>query len=123
MHRLRERTNTPLQALTTLNDEQFVEAARVLAQHALRQAGPDDYQRLDFLFRRLLSRPLSMSELQISSQTLSALRAHYEQTPVAARQLVHVGDAPSDPLIDPVELAAWTMLTNELMNLDEVLTK
>ena len=54
----RERTNTPLQALVTLNDPQFVEAARHLAERALKEGGDDADGRLDFMARRLLARPL-----------------------------------------------------------------
>ncbi|MBC7808047.1 MAG: DUF1553 domain-containing protein, partial [Akkermansiaceae bacterium] len=61
----RERTNTPLQALVTMNDTQFVEAARFLAQRALTEGGPDDTKRLDFVARRLLARPLKPQERMI----------------------------------------------------------
>jgi len=117
----RERTNTPLQALVTLNDPQFVEAARALADLALEQPG-DDAVRLDFLARRLLARPLEPEEASIVRESLGRLTAWYAEHPDAAARLVAVGE--SQPRsADPVGLAGWTMLTNELMNLDEVLTK
>jgi hypothetical protein len=103
----RERTNTPIQALLTLNDVQFVEASRALAEHAL-QAGKDEDAHIEFIAKRLLARPFRPSELSIVKKSLVELRANYQAKP--------------DEL-DPIELAAWTMLVNELMNLDEVLNK
>jgi len=119
----RERTNTPLQALVTLNDEQFVEAARFLAQQAIRSAGPEPRARLDYISRRLISREFEPREIEVIARSLEGLQAHYSQAPDDALQLIHFGESPVDESIPPVELAAWTMLTNELMNLDEVLNK
>ena len=117
----RERTNTPLQALVTLNDPQFVEAARVLADRAIQTAGNDE-ARVDFIVRRVLSRPLAAEELAIVKRSLADLASWYAAHPEDARQLVGVGDAkPSTD--DVVQLASWTMLANELMNLDEALCK
>jgi hypothetical protein len=117
----RERTNTPLQALVTLNDPQFVEAARVLADRALQTAGSDD-ARIDFLVRRVLSRPLAAEELAIVERSLADLAAWYGSHPEEARQLVAVGDAPATTA-DAAQLAAWTMLANQVLNLDEALCK
>ena len=117
----RERTNTPLQALVTLNDPQFVEAARALADRALELAGDDD-RRLEFIAERLLSRPLAADEVAVVKKSLADLAAWYATHPDDARQLVAVGDS-KPRAADPVQLASWTMLTNELMNLDEVLCK
>jgi hypothetical protein len=118
----RERTNTPLQALVTLNDEQFVEAARHLAQHALR-GGDSAEARLDALARRLLCRPFRAEELPIVQGTLDELSAYYAAHADDARALIDVGDSPVDAALNPQELAAWTMLANQLLNLDEVLNK
>ncbi len=118
----RERTNTPLQALVTLNDIQFVEAARVLAERALKQAKDDD-ARLDYLARRLLARPLRPEETAIVNASLADLTRHYRGDVPDARKLLAVGEEKSDPSLDPAVHAAWTMLANELMNLDEVLNK
>ena len=116
----RERTNTPLQALVTLNDTQFVEAARALAERALELEGDD--ARIDFLARRLLARPLDPDEAGIVRESLGRLSAWYAEHPDDAARLVAVGESPPRSA-DPVALAGWTMLANELMNLDEVLTK
>jgi hypothetical protein len=132
----RERTNTPLQALVTLNDAQYVEAARRLAETVLRPAAPAaaaaglaagnqaiDDARLDALARRLLARPFREAELTIVRGSLADLRTAYAANEADARALVVVGDSKPDPSIPPVELAAWTMLANQLFNLDEVLNK
>ena len=118
----RERTNTPLQALVTLNDTQFVEAARVLAEHAL-EASPDDDKRIDFLARRLLARPFRAEETGTVKSSLAQLQDYYKSHDDDAKRLIAVGESPVDSKLNPPILAAWTMLTNELMNLDEVLNK
>jgi hypothetical protein len=119
----RERTNTPLQALVTLNDPQFVEAARRLAESTLQSGGETDDSRIDYLARRLLARPFTAQELAVVKQSLADLVAHYSANEPDANQLIAVGESKPDAAHDPKTLAAWTMLTNELMNLDEVLNK
>jgi hypothetical protein len=118
----RERTNTPLQALVTLNDPQFVEAARVLAEKAIKSDGKPE-ARIDFIARRLLARPFTAAELEIVRASLADLVAEYKARPEEAKKLIAVGDSKPDAKVDASELAAWTMLANELMNLDEVLNK
>lgn len=118
----RERTNTPLQALVTLNDVQFVEAARFLAEKALRESAADD-KRLDFLARRVLCRPLESREIEVLRASLHELRSYYAQHPNEARQLINYGEHKSDPHSDAAELAAWTLIASQLFNLDEVLNK
>jgi len=115
----RERTDTPLQALVTLNDPQFVEAARCLAQQGLEH--PADV--LDFMAERLLARPLAARERKIVEASVGHLLAQYKAEPKAADQLLTVGDLKPDAKLDPPTLAAYTMVANELMNLDEVLNK
>ena len=117
----RERTNTPLQALVTLNDPQFVEAARSLADLALEQPG-DDAARFDFVARRLLARPLEADEREVVGASLARLAEHYAAHPDDAAKLVAVG-ASKARAADLPRLAAWTMLVNQLSNLDEVLCK
>ena len=115
----RERTDTPLQALVTLNDPQFVEAARVLAQKSL----ADKNDALDFMAERLLARPLTSKEKKIIAASAKDLLAYYQTQPKAAEQLLAVGETKPDPKMDSPTLAAYTMVANELMNLDEVLNK
>jgi len=119
----RERTNTPLQALVTLNDPQFVEAARALAQSTLMRGGQDPDLRIDFIARRLLARPFRPEELAVVRTSFAKLNAFYHSQPDEAARLLTVGESKADPSLEPATLAAWTMLANELMNLDEFLNK
>lgn len=119
----RERTNTPLQALVTLNDPQFVEAARVLAQATLTAGGSTTEARLEFLAQRLLTRKFTEKELPVVQASLNDLLAEFKAKPAEAKKLLAYGDSKADEKLDPATFAAWTMLANELMNLDEVLNK
>ena len=119
----RERTNTPLQALVTLNDPQFVEAARMLAAGALSRDQGDIAGTLQQIALAVLSRPLSEQESTILLASQNRYAEHYQNHPEAAKALVEVGEAklPSD--IDPAQIASWTMVCSQVMNLDEALTK
>jgi hypothetical protein len=118
----RDRTNTPLQALVVMNDVQFVEASRNLAQRVLAAAGTDD-ARLDELALRLLCRPLKPVERSVLATSLADLKKHYAAQTDDAAALVAVGETKPDPKLPAPELAAWTMVCNQVMNLDEVLNK
>ncbi len=119
----RERTDTPLQALVTLNDPQFVEAARFLAQSALKQAGDKPASGIDFMAKRVLCRPLRPEETKVVEGSLDDLLTYYKAHADEAKKLIAVGESKADASLDPAALAAWTMTANELMNLDEVLNK
>ena len=117
----RERTNTPLQALVAMNDPQFVEAARRLASQAVARSADFD-ERLDFLTGRLLARSLTDSEREVVRRSYREFMRHYDSNQEDARTLLAVGESP--PSQGPVaEAAAWTMVANQLLNLDEVLNK
>jgi hypothetical protein len=119
----RERTNTPLQALVTMNDIQFVEAARALAQKAMREAGDGFDQRLDYVTARLLGRDFTDRERAVAKGSYEGFLDSYRASPDSARALLAVGDSEADEGLPAVESAAWTMLASELLNLDEVLNK
>jgi hypothetical protein len=119
----RERTNTPLQALVTLNDPQFVEAARHLAQVTLQQGGNTTEARIEFMAKKVLCRPLKAKEVQIIQKTYNGLYAYYQKNVDNARKLIAVGESKADPALEPARLAAWTMVANQMFNLDEVLNK
>jgi len=120
----RERTNTPLQALVTLNDTQYVEAARVLAEKALKSTdAADTNAMIEFISARLLSRPLRPEERGVVKGTLDDVLSHFRAQPEEAGSQVAVGESKADPNVDVPTLAAWTMIANQLMNLDEVLNK
>jgi len=118
----RDRTNTPLQALVVLNEPLFVEASRHLAGRALRQAR-DFEGRLGFIARTLLGRSLVPAENAVVRTTLDAALASYVRDPEAAAGLLAVGASPVDDRWPAPELAAWTLVASQIMNLDESLTK
>jgi hypothetical protein len=119
----RERSNTPLQALVTLNDTQFVEAARCLAEAAIHEAPGSEAERIDFMAERLMSRPLNSKERKIAISNLHDFLTHYKTETAEAGRLLAVGERNVDTSIEKPTLAGYTMLANELMNLDEVLNK
>jgi hypothetical protein len=119
----RERTNTPLQALATMNDPQFVEAARKLAERSLKECTGSDEDRLNWIAQELLLRPFRPEERSIVRSTLAELKEHYAAAKDDAEALLKVGEAPLEVTAEPVQLAAYTMVVNQLMNLDEVLNK
>ena len=119
----RERTNTPLQALVTMNDPQFIEASRYLAQRAIRDGGADFDERLDFVTTRLLARVFDADERSVVLRTYDRLLNAYRVNTAGAEELIHVGDSTPTLGLAVDESAAWTMVVNQLMNLDEVLNK
>ena len=119
----RERSNTPLQALALMNDIQQVEAARNFAQRILLQGGDTFDKRLTFAFRTVLGRYPLANEAAIVEETLAQHLAKYTANAEAAKQLITFGDSKPDATLKPAELAAWTMIGNLLLNLDEAVTK
>jgi len=126
----RVRTNTPLQALTTLNDPAFFEAARGLAQRMVREGGMTPEERVNYGFRlstaRLPQAPERTALVAFYRQQLGAFQSH----PASARRLLHLPAVtavqtanPGAPPASAAELAAWTMVGNVLLNMDETLTK
>jgi len=118
----RDRTNTPLQALVTLNDPLFVESSRQLATQALCQTDTFD-GRLDHISLRLLGRTLAAGERAVVRGLADEALATYQRSPSAAANLLAVGDSPADPALPAPELAAWTLVASQVMNLDESLTR
>jgi hypothetical protein len=119
----RPRTNTPLQALALMNDEQFVEASRQLAQRMLTEAGSDAAERLAHGFRLCTARQPQPQELAVLAELYDQQRTHYESDREAALKLLAVGESKRDESLDPSEHAAWTMMANLMLNLDETITK
>jgi hypothetical protein len=119
----RQRTDTPLQALVTMNDPQWVEASRALAERLIRQAGKQPEQRIQYLSELVLSHDPSPQMASVLEQSLTQMQQHYAADPAAAHDLIAVGEKPHDPAIPPPELAAWTMVVSEVLNLDETLNK
>ena len=119
----RSTTNTPLQALTLMNDPTFVEAARKLAERALREAGSAPGERAAFLFEIAAGRLPNSDESRILEESLSRLRESFAASAEEANALLSVGSSPRDAAIDAAELAAYAALANLILNLDEVITK
>jgi hypothetical protein len=119
----RSNTNTPLQALTLLNDPIFVEAARKLAERAIREGGPAAQTRLAWAFRLATGRAPDNSELRTLQASLDRMLTAFRADEPGARSLLGIGAAPSDSSIPASELAAYTAVANIILNMDEVITK
>ncbi|MCC6677590.1 MAG: PSD1 domain-containing protein [Phycisphaerales bacterium] len=119
----RPRTTTPLQALTTMNDPAFVEAAAALARRMIDEAGPDSGSRLVLGFRLCTGRRPDAAELARLRMLIDQQLARYETDESAARSLSGAGTAGSGRAYGEAETAAWTVVANVLLNLDETLTK
>jgi hypothetical protein len=120
----RERTNTPLQALVLLNDPQFVEAARVLAERIMKEGGADIHTRLAFAFRLSTSRLPSPAELSILHAEFNNRLKEFKASPEATKAYLDGGGARKpDPALDSAELAAFAALCSLILNLDESLSK
>ena len=115
-------TSTPLHALTTLNDPTWVEAARVLAEHAMKSAAELD-QQLKYAARRVLSREITDSELSSLRRAFEKQKAIFAATEDAAKQLLAAGEAPRDDALHAADHAAMTVVCLTILNLDEALTR
>lgn len=115
-------TNTPLHALTTLNDLTWNEAARVLAARLIREQSDAD-QRIDRLYQLVLARKPTASEKKILTRILEQQRTAFIKDPAAAAKVITVGQAPVEKQLDKTELAAWSELCLAVYNLDEALTR
>ena len=117
------RTNTPLQALTLLNDVTFVEAARGLAQRVMREEGGNARARITLAFRLVMARRPSDAELDV---LLSGYRFHlarYRADNNAAKKLLSIGESPRNEKLDVAELAAYATVASLILNLDEAITR
>ena len=121
----RPRTNTPLQSLLLLNDETYVEAARVLAATSLASvpagSAPDELARA--MFRRVTARPPEALETAALRDLYAKQKVRFAADRDAARKLIGVGESPRGRELDPVELASWTVVGQALLNLDEAVMR
>jgi hypothetical protein len=117
----RSRTNTPTQALVTLNETGFVEAARIMAERLIRSK-TGNQARLDYAFRLSTGRSPSAKEANILAHLLTERLAFYKNNHSAAHRLLEIGEYRRDESLDVSEVAAWTLVCNAILNLDEVLT-
>lgn len=119
----RERSNTPLQALQTMNDTQHFEAARAFGERILTEGGTTPEQRITFAWRTVLSRSPRPDELAVVQKSLDQYLTRYRSDAEAARKVIAVGESkPKSGLPEP-ELAAYTLLANLVLNLDETVTR
>ena len=119
----RDRTNTPLQALATLNDPQFIEAARQLAQSSLEATQGDVPKAIGAMAARVLLRPLKDEENNVLLSTAEALEKQFSQDAQSAAAFLAVGGAKVNANLPAPQLAALTLIANQLFNLDEALNK
>jgi len=119
----RTRSNTPLQALVLLNDPIYVEAARALAERALREGGPSRESKLEWVYRSVLSRTPRPEESSLILAMLDKHRDDYKADPSAAKALLKTGERAAPADLDTVELAAWTSAARVILNLHETITR
>jgi hypothetical protein len=117
----RQLTTTPLQPLVTLNDTQFVEAARGLGERILRHRGAAIEDRLAFGFRCGCTRRPARRELDLLRALYHQQVNRFRQDPAAARSFLRLGERPPDETLDPVELAAASVVASAILNLDAAL--
>ena len=119
----RARSNTPLQSLVLLNDPSYVEAARAFAELIMRQGGATTNDRLNFAFRRAVSRRATEDEIMILEQLLKSHLAEYEANPAVAVEVLSVGAKSGPEDLSKPELAAWTSVARTILNLHELITR
>jgi hypothetical protein len=119
----RQRTDTPLQALVTMNDVQWVESARALAERVIHEAGPLPEQKISRMGMILLAHAPSPPMASVLEKSFDEMQKHYAENQKDASSLVNVGEKRVDSSIPAPELAAWTMIASEMLNLDETLNK
>jgi hypothetical protein len=119
----RQRTDTPLQALVTMNDVQWVEASRALAERVIHEAGPSPEQRISRMGLILLAHVPPPPMAAVLEKSFGEMQKHYAESPKDARSLVNVGEKKRHSSIPAPELAAWTMIASEMLNLDETVNK
>jgi hypothetical protein len=119
----RVRTNTPLQALVTLNDPVYVEAAQALARRIVREGGATADARAGRALEICLGRSARPEQVAQVVELFNSERARYASDEVAAKALATEPLGPLPDGMDPADLAAWTAVANVLLNLDAVLTR
>jgi hypothetical protein len=114
-----DKTNTPLQALTLMNNVAFVEASRFLAERMLREGGDQPSAQIAHGFRLMLGRLPDPSEQKLLRQTYRKLRRYFAEDEKSAISLLSIGERPRDGSLDTASHAALTMVANVILNLDE----
>jgi hypothetical protein len=120
---VRDRTNTPLQALQLMNDVQHFEAARALAERVIAEGGKTNEERIAFLYRTVLSRKPDADETRLLTAALEKQWLIFDRDPQAAANVVRAGESKPKGVAPDVDVASWTMICNLVLNLDEVVTR
>ncbi|MEM7370840.1 MAG: DUF1553 domain-containing protein [Bacteroidota bacterium] len=119
----RQNTNTPLQALVLLNDPQYVEASRILAERMQKEGGEKLIDQLTLGFRLLTGRFPQETEIDLLTEQFETELAKYTKAPTEAKNLMNIGEKPFDESLNLSATAALTMVASTMMNLDEAYTK
>jgi hypothetical protein len=119
----RTRSSTPLQALVLLNDPTYVEAARVFAERILKDGGKDTAARLDWAYRRAVSRRVKPEEVKLLTDLYEKHLAEFQADRAGADKAIAVGQWPVPKDMNTAELAAWTSLARVILNLHETITR
>ena len=116
-------TNTPMQALVTMNDVQFVEAARVFAQRVLQKGGADFDSQLDYAFMLTTARPADELRKRVFRNLYDSQLREFSADATRAGELLNFGETKRDESLNLAQHAAWTTVASAIFNLDEVITK
>ncbi|HJO53207.1 MAG TPA: PSD1 and planctomycete cytochrome C domain-containing protein [Verrucomicrobiota bacterium] len=116
-----DQTTTPLQALTMMNNKAFVEAARFLGEKMMKQKTQAPHQRVAWAFRLVTSREPSQDEVELLMEDLQFFLKDFKQYPASANKLLKVGEKPADATLPAIELAAYALVANTILNLDEAI--
>ncbi|MGI9244310.1 MAG: PSD1 and planctomycete cytochrome C domain-containing protein [Verrucomicrobiales bacterium] len=119
---LRDRTNTPLQALQLMNDVQHFEAARGFAARIMAAAASPE-ERIDFAIRSVLARPAEPAEIAVILEFFNRQLAKYQAAPAEAKAAISFGESQPPPGFAEVDLAAWTLVANLILNMDEAIVR
>jgi hypothetical protein len=119
----RERSNTPLQALQLMNDVQHFEAARSFAERIIIDGGASPQDRITFAYRTVLSRKPDAEEVSIVKDAFEKHLARFQQDAEAAKKVISNGESKPRESLAPAEVAAWTLVANLILNLDETVTR
>ncbi len=120
---VRERSDTPLQALQLMNDVQHFEAARAFAERIMTEGGAKPEERIAFAYRAVLARKAMPEETAVVQDALKKFLAEYAQSGDAAKKVISNGESKPKAALAPNELAAWTMVANLVLNLDETINR
>jgi len=119
----RQKTATPLQSLVLMNDPQYVEAARMLAERTLQEGGETTTDKLNYIFKCLIGRTADPKEMQTITPLFEEELVHFQQNRQSAKELLATGAHPVNPRLARTELAAYAMVASTIMNFDEFVMK